>query len=63
MSRSLFQTQSLKDLKTESRNIDKTPLRITGEMLEMGLVNTQLLEGWIYSFWKDVDSLISNSGG
>ncbi|WP_292596773.1 hypothetical protein [Mesotoga sp. UBA6090] len=55
--------RSLKDLKTENLNIDKTPLRITGEMLEMGLVNTQVLEGWIYSFWKDVDSFISNSGG
>lgn len=61
--RSPFQTQSLKDLKTESRNIDNTPRRITSEMLEMGLVNTQLLEGWIYSFWKDVDFFISNSGG
>jgi len=61
--RSLFQMRSLKDLKTENRNIDNTPRRITGGMLEMGLTNTKVLEGWIYPFWKDVDSFISKSGG
>ncbi len=61
--RSVFQMRSLKDLKTENRNIDNTPRRITGGMLEMGLTNTKVLEGWIYPFWEDVDSFISKSGG
>ncbi|MBN2252413.1 MAG: GNAT family N-acetyltransferase [Kosmotogaceae bacterium] len=61
--RSLFQMHSSKDLKIGNRNTDDAPRRITSEMLKMGLVNTEALEGWIFSFWKDVESFLRNSGG
>ncbi|HDP77645.1 MAG TPA: GNAT family N-acetyltransferase [Mesotoga infera] len=61
--RSLFQMRSSKDMKSGNCNNDNAPRRITRELLEMELTNTKALEGWIYSFWKDEESFLRNSGG
>lgn len=61
--RRFFQADSMLSNTERHNSIEFTAFRINEALLNRHLDNSNVLRGWVYSFWKDLDSFEKLGGG